>query len=64
MDVRLDGAILSDGLTAYQDGPQILLPLGELARLLTLAITVQPEAGVSSPALLSARLSSAASMTS
>ncbi|MEC5214916.1 hypothetical protein RCH06_003488 [Polaromonas sp. CG_9.5] len=48
LDVRLDGFILSDGLSAYQDGPQILLPLGELARLLTLAITVQPEAGSAS----------------
>lgn len=48
LDVRLDDAILSDGLTAYQDGPQVLLPLGELARLLTLAITVQPEAGSAS----------------
>ena len=48
LDVRLDGFILSDGLTAYQDGPQVLLPLGELARLLTLAITVQPEAGSAS----------------
>jgi len=48
LDVQLDGFILSDGLTAYQDGPQILLPLGELARLLTLAITVQPDAGSAS----------------
>ena len=45
LDVQLDGSVLSDGLSAYQDGPQILLPLGELARLLTLAITVQPEGG-------------------
>lgn len=48
LDVRLDGFLLSDGLTAYRDGPQILLPLGELARLLTLAITVQSEAGSAS----------------
>lgn len=48
LDVRLDGFVLSDGLSAYQDGPQILLPLGELARLLTLAISVQPEAGSAS----------------
>lgn len=48
LDVRIDGFILSDGLTAYQDGARILLPLGELARLLTLAITVQPEAGSAS----------------
>lgn len=48
LDVRLDGFVLSDGLSAYQDGPQTLLPLGELARLLTLAISVQPEAGSAS----------------
>ncbi|MDB5929311.1 MAG: hypothetical protein JWR60_1018, partial [Polaromonas sp.] len=48
LDVRLDGFILSDGLTAYQDGPRVLLPLGELARLLTLAITVQPDTGSAS----------------
>lgn len=52
LDVRLDGAVLSDSLTAYQDGPQILLPLGELARLLTLAITVQPETGSASGYIL------------
>ncbi len=54
LDVRLDNFMLSDGLIAYQDGPQILLPLGELARLLTLAITVQPEAGSASGYVLSA----------
>ena len=54
LDVRLDGFILSDGLTAYQEGPEILLPLGELARLLTLAISVQPEAGRASGYVLRA----------
>ncbi|MBC7599847.1 MAG: hypothetical protein H7238_12630, partial [Polaromonas sp.] len=53
LDVRLDGTVLSDGLTAYQDGPLVLLPLGELARLLTLAITVQPETGSASGYVLS-----------
>jgi len=48
LEVRLDGHVLSDGLTAYRDGNQILLPLGELARLLTLAISVDLEAGVAS----------------
>ena len=28
LDVRLGNAVLSDGLTAYQDGPLVLLPLG------------------------------------
>ena len=53
LDVRLGNAVLSDGLTAYQDGPLVLLPLGELARLLTLAITVQPETGSASGYVLS-----------
>ena len=53
LDVRLNNAVLSDGLTAYQDGSLVLLPLGELARLLTLAITVQPETGSASGYVLS-----------
>ena len=48
LEVQLDRHILSDSLTAYQEGHQILLPLGELARLLTLAIAVQPELGSAS----------------
>ena len=51
--VQLDGSTLSDGLTAYQSGVHILLPLGELARLLTLAITVQPKTGSASGYVLS-----------
>jgi hypothetical protein len=45
LEVQLDGHVLSDSFTAYQDGGQVLLPLGELARLLTLAIAVQPTQG-------------------
>lgn len=41
--MRLDRHVLSEGLTAYQKGPHVLLPLGELARLLTVAIRTQPE---------------------
>ena len=48
LEVRLDGHLLSDSFTAYQQGGQILLPLGELSRLLTLAIAVQPERGTAS----------------
>lgn len=48
LEARLDGSVLSDSVYAYQDGAQILLPLGELARLLTLAITVDPVAGQAS----------------
>lgn len=45
LEVQLDGQILSDSFSAYQDGAQILLPLGELSRLLTLPIQVRPEQG-------------------
>ncbi|MBV8603129.1 MAG: hypothetical protein JO224_00435 [Pelomonas sp.] len=45
LEVQLDGQVLSDSFAAYQDGKQLLLPLGELARLLTLAIEVHPELG-------------------
>jgi hypothetical protein len=48
LELHLDGYSLSDSLNAYQDGSQVLVPLGELARLLTLAITVRPEQGVAS----------------
>ena len=48
LEVRLDGHVLSDSLVAYQDGAQVLLPLGELARLLTLGIQVQPASGTAS----------------
>ncbi len=44
LEVQLDGHVLSDSFTAYQDDGQVLLPLGELARLLTLAITVHADA--------------------
>jgi len=45
LEVTLDGQVLSDSFTAYQDGTQTLLPLGELSRLLTLAIQVKPDRG-------------------
>lgn len=45
LEVLLDGQVISDSFSAYQDGTQTLLPLGELARLLTLAIQVRPERG-------------------
>lgn len=48
LEVLLDGHLLSDSLTAYQDGNRVLLPLGELARLLTLAITVNAKEGSAS----------------
>ena len=48
LEVRLDGHVLSDGLNAYLDGHHLLLPLGELARLLTLGISVRPQDGTAS----------------
>lgn len=45
LEVVLDGQVLSDSFSAYQDGPLTLLPLGELSRLLTLAIQVKPDRG-------------------
>ncbi len=41
-EVRLDGSLLADTLTAYEVGNEVFLPLGEMARLLTLGITVDP----------------------
>jgi hypothetical protein len=40
--VRLDQSVLSDAIPAYGLGEHTLLPLGELAQLLTLAIKTQP----------------------
>ncbi|RZL30306.1 MAG: hypothetical protein EOP35_24045, partial [Rubrivivax sp.] len=45
LEVTLDGQVLSDSFSAYQDGALTLLPLGELSRLLTLAIQVRPDRG-------------------
>lgn len=38
LEVRLDGRRVSEGMPGYQRGPNLLLPIGELARILTLAI--------------------------
>ncbi len=45
VEVRLGDELLSDALTAYQYGAATYLPLGELARLLSLAVKVQTGAG-------------------
>ncbi len=42
LEVRLDDSLLADSLTAYEVGNDILLPLGEMARLLTIGITIDP----------------------
>jgi hypothetical protein len=43
LEVRLGSQLLSDGVTAYESGRRVFLPLGELSRLLTLAVRVTEE---------------------
>lgn len=52
-ELRLDHSTLSDSLVLYEVGSDLLLPLGELTRLLTLGITVDPEAQRASGFILS-----------
>jgi hypothetical protein len=52
LEVRLGAHVLSSAITAYQSGSDILLPLGELARLLTIAVSTAPETGRASGYLL------------
>jgi hypothetical protein len=52
LEVRLGSQLLSDGVTAYEIGRHVFLPLGEVARLLTLAVRVT-EAGRASGYILS-----------
>lgn len=44
LEVRLDDNVLADSMAAYRQGRETLLPVGELARLLTLAIRALPGA--------------------
>jgi hypothetical protein len=44
-EVRLGQEVLSDALSAFQYGDDIYLPLGELSKLLTIAISAQPLEG-------------------
>ncbi|MDM4764968.1 hypothetical protein [Pelomonas sp. SE-A7] len=53
LEVLLDDQLLSDSFSAFQDERQILLPLGELTRLLTLAVKVQPAQGSATGMVLS-----------
>ena len=52
LEVRLGSQVLSDAVTAYELGRDIYLPLGEMARLLTLAIRVTPGEGRASGYIL------------
>ncbi len=42
LEVRLERHLLSDGIGAYQRDGEVLLPLGEMARMLTIAIRANP----------------------
>jgi hypothetical protein len=55
LEVRLGGQLLSDGITAYEIGRRVFLPLGELSRLLTLAVRVTDEGRASGYILLENR---------
>lgn len=52
LEVRLGRHQLSEGIAAYQQGSDTLLPLGEMARLLTIAIRTDPAAGQASGYIL------------
>ncbi|MES2319186.1 MAG: hypothetical protein V4631_17045 [Pseudomonadota bacterium] len=52
LEVRLERHLLSDSIVAYQQGNDVLLPLGELARLLTIAIRVDAPEGQASGYIL------------
>jgi hypothetical protein len=45
LEVRLDQEVLTDALTAFQYGNDVYLPLGDLSKLLTIAIATQPVEG-------------------
>jgi len=55
LELRLDRHVLSGGLGAYQVRGHVLLPLGELSRLLTLAIRADPTRGHASGFVLEER---------
>ena len=48
LEVRLDQTLVSSSIPAYDLGPHTLLPLGELARVLSIAIQTQPGTGTAS----------------
>lgn len=52
LEVRLDQTVLPNIIPAYDVGPNTLLPLGELARLLSIAIQTQPAAGIATGFIL------------
>jgi hypothetical protein len=52
LEVRLGTQLLSEAVTGYELGRDVYLPLGEMARLLTLAIRVIPDEGRASGYIL------------
>jgi hypothetical protein len=52
LELSLDKTTLADSFYAYESGRDVLLPLGELARLLTLGITVDASSQVASGFIL------------
>ena len=52
LEVRVDQHLLSDAIASFQQRNDVLLPLGEVARLLTIAIRVQPGEGTASGYIL------------
>lgn len=52
LEVRLDQSVLSGAIPAYDSGEHTFLPLGELARLLTIAIQTQPGQGTATGFIL------------
>lgn len=53
LEVRLGEYVLTEAIPGYQFGHETFLPLGELARLLTLAITIRPDQGAADGFVLS-----------
>lgn len=53
LEVRLDTEVIAEAIPAYERDGQILLPLGELARVLTVGIQTRPDEGVASGFILS-----------
>jgi hypothetical protein len=45
LEIRLDGHMLADSLSGFQFGARIFLPLGEIARLMTVGIRTAPQDG-------------------
>ncbi len=45
LEIRVDGHVLTDSLSAFQFGEKVFLPLGELATMMTIGIRTYPSEG-------------------